>query len=145
MGSMQTDKHLKLRANPDSGLGKCIAYLQEHPMNQQTLAGQTLLARFLPFVMDRNDPQFEAISIQCVQQCLSWARAIQQYACLNMVEEVMEMNAPTVRGRLSSNAQLVKEQMIPDEQGESDDDFLVSEQEKRRVSGEDLMSSMGLF
>ncbi|ACK68472.1 hypothetical protein PCC8801_4565 (plasmid) [Rippkaea orientalis PCC 8801] len=63
-----------------------------------------------------------------------------------MVEEVMEMNAPTVRGRLSSNAQLVKEQMTPDlEQGESDDDFLVSEQEKRRVSGEDLMSSMGLF
>ncbi|WP_203427750.1 hypothetical protein [Rippkaea orientalis] len=56
------------------------------------------------------------------------------------------MNAPTVRGRLSSNAQLVKEQMTPDlEQGESDDDFLVSEQEKRRVSGEDLMSSMGLF
>ena len=89
MVSKQTDKHLKLRANPDSGLGRCIAYLQEHPSPQQMLAAQTLEARFLPFVMDKNDPQFEAVAIQCAEQCLSWARAIQQYASLNMDNEVM--------------------------------------------------------
>ena len=79
MVSKETDKHIKLRANPDSGLGKCISYLQENPFNQQMLAAQTLEARFLPFVMDKNDPQFHGIAIQCAEQCLSWAWAIQQF------------------------------------------------------------------
>ncbi|EAZ87921.1 hypothetical protein [Crocosphaera chwakensis] len=46
MVSKETDKHIKLRANSDSGLGKCISYLQENPFNQQMLAAQTLEARF---------------------------------------------------------------------------------------------------
>ena len=140
MVSKQTDKHLKLRANPDSGLGKCIAYLQEHPSPQQMLAAQTLEARFLPFVMDKNDPQFEAVAIQCAEQCLSWARAIQQYASLNMDLEVV--NQPQIRESLPHPTQLASVAMAGDD--DEDDDQIFNEDETRRSQGEDLMSSMGL-
>ena len=140
MVSKQTDKHLKLRANPDSGLGRCIAYLQEHPSPQQMLAAQTLEARFLPFVMDKNDPQFEAVAIQCAEQCLSWARAIQQYASLNMDLEVV--NQPKLRESLPHPTQLASVVMAGDD--DEDDDQILNEEEERRSQGEDLMSSMGL-
>ena len=140
MVSKQTDKHLKLRANPDSGLGRCIAYLQEHPSPQQMLAAQTLEARFLPFVMDKNDPQFEAVAIQCAEQCLSWARAIQQYASLNMDNEVV--NQPKLRESLPHPTQLASVVMAGDD--DEDDDQILNEEEERRSQGEDLMSSMGL-
>ncbi|MEL4896920.1 hypothetical protein [Crocosphaera sp. Alani8] len=143
MVSKETDKHIKLRANPDSGLGKCISYLQENPFNQQMLAAQTLEARFLPFVMDKNDPQFQGIAIQCAEQCLSWARAIQQYASLNMDLEVVDQQK--IRERLSHPTQLVSVAMpIEEDDDESNDDLLLSEQEQRQAYGEDLMKSMML-
>ncbi len=109
------------------------------------MAGQTLSARFLPFVMDRNDPNFEAIAIQCAEQCLSWARAIQQYASLNIDSGVMEMNVPPPPNGSSHNVQLGSIEMAtPDEEVDSDNDLLLSEQEERQSHGEDLMSSMGL-
>lgn len=143
MVSKETDKHLKLRASQDSGLGKCIAYLQEHPLKQQTLASQTLEARFLPFVMDKNDPQFEAIAIQCAEQCLSWARAIQQYASLKEEEGVIGTNGAKLRGGLSQNPQLESPEITTEV--EDDDHLMLSEEEKRQSQGEDLMNSMGLL
>ncbi len=139
MVSKETDKHIKLRANPDSGLGKCISYLQENPFNQQMLAAQTLEARFLPFVMDKNDPQFHGIAIQCAEQCLSWARAIQQYASLNMDNEFV--NQPHIREARPQPTPLASVAMAIDDE---DDDQIFNEEEERRSSGEDLMSSMGL-
>ena len=140
MVSKQTDKHLKLRANPDSGLGRCIAYLQEHPSPQQMLAAQTLEARFLPFVMDKNDPQFEAVAIQCAEQCLSWARAIQQYASLNM-----DLDQPKIRESLPQPTQLASVAMaINDDPDDDDDDQIFNEEEERRSQGENLMNGMGL-
>ena len=143
MVSKETDKHIKLRANPDSGLGKCISYLQENPFNQQMLAAQTLEARFLPFVMDKNDPQFHGIAIQCAEQCLSWARAIQQYASLNMDKEVV--NSRQIKDGLPHQTQLASVAMPGDDDGdELEDDQIFNEEEERRSQGEDLMSSMGL-
>ena len=142
MVSKQTDKHLKLRANPDSGLGRCIAYLQEHPSPQQMLAAQTLEARFLPFVMDKNDPQFEAVAIQCAEQCLSWARAIQQYASLNMDNEVV--NQPKLRSSLPQPTQLASVAMAINDDNDDDDDQIFNEQEERQSHGENLMNGMGL-
>ncbi len=142
MVSKQTDKHLKLRANPDSGLGRCIAYLQEHPSPQQMLAAQTLEARFLPFVMDKNDPQFEAVAIQCAEQCLSWARAIQQYASLNMDLEVV--NQPKLRESLPQPTQLASVAMAINDDPNDDDDQIFNEQEERQSHGENLMNGMGL-
>ncbi len=148
MVSKETDKHIKLRANPDSGLGKCISYLQENPFNQQMLAAQTLEARFLPFVMDKNDPQFHGIAIQCAEQCLSWARAIQQYASLNM--DLEGVNQPQIRESLPQPTPLASVGMAIDD--DEDDDQIFNEDETRRsaslrprrTQGEDLMSSMGL-
>ena len=143
MVSKQTDKPLKLRASPDSGLGRCIAYLQEHPSPQQMLAAQTLEARFLPFVMDKNDPQFEAVAIQCAEQCLSWARAIQQYASLNMDNEVV--NQQKIRESLPQPTQLASVAMaINDDPDDDDDDQIFNEQEERQSHGENLMNGMGL-
>ena len=140
MVSKETDKHIKLRANSDSGLGKCISYLQENPFNQQMLAAQTLEARFLPFVMDKNDPQFHGIAIQCAEQCLSWARAIQQYASLNMDLEVV--NHPQIRNVLEHPTELASVAMAIDD--DDDDDLILNEEEERRSPGDDLMTSMGL-
>ena len=140
MVSKETDKHIKLRANPDSGLGKCISYLQENPFNQQMLAAQTLEARFLPFVMDKNDPQFQEIAIQCAEQCLSWARAIQQYASLNM-----DLDQPQIRESLPHPTQFASVAMaINDDPDDDDDDQIFNEQEERQSHGEDFMKGMGL-
>ena len=117
-----------------------VTYLQENPFNQQMLAAQTLEARFLPFVMDKNDPQFHGIAIQCAEQCLSWARAIQQYASLNM--ELEAVKQPQIREARPQPTPLASVAMPGDD--DDDDDHYLNEEEERRSPGEDLMSSMGL-
>jgi hypothetical protein len=52
------------------------------PFNNQTLVEQTLKARFFTFIVDRNDPEFYQIAIQCANECEGWARAIREYANL---------------------------------------------------------------
>ena len=91
---MGNDKHLKLRAASKSGLGRTIAYLQNGSNNQQELASTTLQSRFLPFAMDRSDPEFLSVSIRCATDCEAWARAIREYADL----EVIPTLSSAVRG-----------------------------------------------
>lgn len=81
---MGTDKHLKLRATPGSALGLVISHLQNGLTNQQELVTATLLARFLPFAMDRNDPQFRETAIRCANECEAWGRIIREYAELGV-------------------------------------------------------------
>ncbi len=82
---MVSDKHLKLRAAPKSGLGRVITYLQNGSNNQQELASTTLQSRFLPFAMDRSEPEFRSVSIRCANECEAWARAIREYAELGEI------------------------------------------------------------
>ena len=77
---MGNDKHLKLRAASTSGLGRVLAHLQLGPTNQQDLASITLQSRFLPFAMDRSEPEFRSVAIRCANECEAWARAIREYA-----------------------------------------------------------------
>ncbi len=77
---MGSDKHLKLRATPKSALGRVITHLQNDLTNQQDLAAATLLARFLPFAMEQDDPQFRSVAIRCANDCEAWAKAIREYA-----------------------------------------------------------------
>ncbi len=79
---MGSDKHLKLRATSDSALGRVITHLQNGLTNQQELAAASLLARFLPFALDQDDPQFREIAIRCANDCEAWAKAIREYASL---------------------------------------------------------------
>lgn len=81
---MGSDKHLKLRATPDSGLGRVIAHLQQGSFNQQELASTTLQSRFLPFAMDRDEAEFRSVAIRCANECEAWARAIREYAELGI-------------------------------------------------------------
>ena len=82
---MGNDKHLKLRAASASGLGRTIAYLQNGSNNQQELASTTLQSRFLTFAMDRSEPEFRSVAIRCANECEAWARAIREYADLEII------------------------------------------------------------
>ena len=82
---MGSDKHLKLRAASTSGLGRVITYLQKGSFNQQELASITLQGRFLPFAMDRSEPEFRSVAIRCATECEAWARAIREYADLEVI------------------------------------------------------------
>ena len=79
---MATDKHLKLRAAPNSALAKVITKIQNDPVNNQDLAASTLRGRFLPFAIDKDDPSFREIAIRCANECEAWAKAIREYAGL---------------------------------------------------------------
>jgi hypothetical protein len=80
-GSSNTsDKYLSLRAKRNARLGKALAYLQSLDINTNPIASQTLEARFLPFAIDKNDPEFLAIALQCAAECEAWGKAIREYA-----------------------------------------------------------------
>ena len=88
---MVSDKHLKLRATSTSGLGRVLAHLQLGPTNQQELASTTLQSRFLPFAMDKDEPEFRSVAIRCANECEAWARAIREYAELGIVPSLPAM------------------------------------------------------
>lgn len=77
---------LELNAPSDSPLGRVITYLENHPIEAELLANLTLSVRFLPFIIDRNDPNFEAVVHQSITECEAWARAIRAYAGLSAEE-----------------------------------------------------------
>ena len=52
-------------------------------MSNKELASTTLQARFLPFVLDKNDPNFREIAIRCANECEAMGRAIREYAQFN--------------------------------------------------------------
>ena len=82
---MGTDKHLKLRATPNSALAKVITKIQNDPINNQELAAETLRGRFLPFAIEKDDPSFREMAIRCANECEAWAKAIREYAGLGLV------------------------------------------------------------
>lgn len=76
-------KHLSLRSSgSEDALTKTIIYLQSQPDNTQELAATTLNARFLPFALDVNDPEFKKIALRCAVTCESWGMLIREYAGL---------------------------------------------------------------
>lgn len=76
LGEQPKQKRLSLRAEADSALGQVIAYLQSISPNERELVSQTLLARFLPFVLDKEDPVAAGMVHQCLAQCLAYHHAI---------------------------------------------------------------------
>jgi len=98
---MGSDKHLKLRATPNSALGRVITHLQNDLSNQQDLATATLLARFLPFTMDQDDPQFREMAIRCANDCEAWGRIIREYASLGVPTSFSSMK---MTGQLDRSA-----------------------------------------
>ena len=111
---MGTDKHLKLRAAPDSALGLVITHIQESPTNNQELAAATLRARFLPFKIAQDDPRFREIAIRCAHECEAWARAIREYAGLGTSPALTS----TVEGQLNQNSYDLQ-QLDPESEGTS--------------------------
>ena len=116
---MGSDKHLKLRAASTSGLGRVLAHLQQGPTNQQELASTTLQSRFLPFAMDRNEAEFREVAIRCATECEAWARAIREYADLEVIPTLPAM----VKNRdASSTVDSISNQDEVDEEEDEDDE-----------------------
>lgn len=127
---MGSDKHLKLRAGFNTALGRVIAYLQDEPTNQRELASNTLLARFLPFIVAKDDPRFFEIAIRCACQCEAWAKEIREYAGLSIPTEPTYSNTVTPVGGRQSNDIYSQE--------EDDDDEELEELEESRKRGLDV-------
>ena len=122
---MGSDKHLKLRATPDSGLGRVITYLQQDPSNQQELASATLLSRFLPFVIDRDQAEFREIAIRCANECEALARTIREYAELGIY--------PSTTGVVMAQSNSLDTDSIAsvdDEENEGDDEVEVEDDDE---------------
>jgi hypothetical protein len=120
MSPRESDKYLKLRANPRSGLGRIILYLQEDLRDTQNLAAQTLSSRFLPFVMDREEAQFKALALQCAEECEAWARAIRRYAGLpSEVSPASSLGVESETGEKSESVRGKKEREAKQEKGKS--------------------------
>ena len=80
--SLTVSEGLVLRGTLNTPLWKVIAYMQALPYNQTELARDTLISRYLPFVLDKNDPNYLSIALTCATACESWARAIREYSGL---------------------------------------------------------------
>ena len=100
-----TQKHLSLSSKGNEALSKTIAYLQNHPINTQVLAGSTILGRFLPFAIERDDPNFEALAVQCAKNCYAWGDAILAFAGL----ESVRVSSSTRNVRKQKNTAINKE------------------------------------
>lgn len=128
---MGSDKHLKLRATPDSALGQVITHLQKGPVNQQELAAATLLARFLPFAMNKDDPQFRETAIRCATDCEAWVKAIREYAELSMDASTSQMTTQSLHPTHYSVAYPDKIDDVDEPETELDPD-LDERKERRR-------------
>lgn len=133
MTARNNDKYLNFRANPHSRLGKIITYLQNG--DAKKIGEKTLETRFLPFVMEKDDPLFVGIAIQCAAECEAWARAIREYAQLS--------HLPSLDARID---------IVPSEQVSKKDNLANNANQDgqtseiiRQQNGEDLVKSMGLM
>jgi len=77
------ERTLTLRFGAKNSYGQIIEYLHQHPTEARFLAMMTLESRFLPFIKDSNDSDFEEIATICANTCESWAKTIREYAGLN--------------------------------------------------------------
>ena len=138
---MGTDKHLQLRASPRSALGKTISYIQDDPTDNQDMAGETIIGRFLPFALDKNDKRFQAIAIRCAVECEAWGRAIREYAGLPLAMATMQFPVGNGDGNWELRA------VAKEDEGEGESSPGVkepTEQEVRKLKRRDSMRSMGL-
>ena len=121
---MGNDKHLKLRAASTSGLGRVLAHLQQGPTKVADLASITLQGRFLPFAMDKDEPEFRSVAIRCATECEAWAKAIREYAELGGIPSLPSalrgQDAPSTHDSISNQDEV-------DEEFDSDDEVEVDE------------------
>ncbi len=142
-----SDKHLKLRANPASRLGLTISYLQALDTDTTRIAGSTLESRFLPFTLDRHDPNWVGIAIQCAAECEAWAKAIRDYLALHTTSPEI-VQAPKMLTIVNGNghAQNGSKQTSIDD-GNEDEDLTPESVDclEEQHQGIDLMKNMGLL
>lgn len=135
---MVTDKHLKLRASPNSALAMTLAYIQDEPTNNQVLAGATLQGRFLPFAIDKDDPSFQVIAIRCANECEAWARSIREYAGLGAAPSFESMNMAQVDPQ-NGYSDYIDNEDDEDDEYEAESVVDPEEEERKRRRREDNM------
>jgi hypothetical protein len=116
-------KCLVVRVPPESLLGQAVIYVQNSQFNNQAALEETFAARFLPFAIDKNRPDFQAIAIQCANQCESWARAIREYAGLTGDRLVNNSTNNPTRSLADSTVRAIAIQKKEVDKQSNNDDF----------------------
>jgi len=135
--SKPKQKTLQLRADDHTSLGKIITYLQAHIVSSRKLNASTLEARFLPFVMDKDDPEFFETAIECAEICEAWGATIRQYAGLNVEpiqQQINQITAPAAKSNPAAKSQKKNNSKKPK-----------TEKTKKPSSGKKLLGDLGLF
>jgi hypothetical protein len=141
---MKGEKKLTLSGKPNTNPEKIISYLNQLPFDSKAVANQTLEARFLPFAIAKDDPNFQAVALQCAYICEAWAKAIREYAQSDYSERTITSTTP------SSTATIVKKiaQSIDREHEEDNNhlDRLDEEEEDKEYYQkiDDELQQMGL-
>ncbi len=89
-------KQITLRAPLNSPTGKLLSYIDNSPRDTKTLMIKTLESRFLPFMLDPSDPNYQKIALQSIAECQAYVDAIKDYVALKTREQ---SNHPEVKGR----------------------------------------------
>lgn len=70
---------VRLKAEKDTYTGKLIEFLNDGSDSKTRLIQNTLEARFLPFVLDKDDPNFHVHVYDCLGQLEGFKQAIINY------------------------------------------------------------------
>lgn len=76
-------KDIVCRGDAKSFFGLVISYVRENFGNNHEIFKETISARFLPFALSPDHPEYRAICLMCAANLEAWARAIREHAGLN--------------------------------------------------------------
>lgn len=70
---------IKLRAYEHTPLGRLIEYLHNHYPDSESVVVETLMSRFMPFILDSEDSGECGLARQYISKCESYARASREH------------------------------------------------------------------
>lgn len=73
-------KKTELRATPSSALGKVIDYLKASAVDNKQVFTELLMARYLPFVLDKDSPEYEEKVLNSINTLKAWILTIEQFS-----------------------------------------------------------------
>lgn len=125
--SKETRITVTLRATEGTLRGKLIDYLRSHPDGTSNAIEETLLARFKPLLLERDDDNydFRKEAIQSITKLQGYCNAI-ECCCGVKVERVLISTAVTVNPETVESSETVSifeilDDVLDDENGKADD------------------------
>jgi len=83
--TLKCEKDFVVTGDAKTFFGLAITYVRKNFSNKADMIKQTIIARFLPYVLSKDHPEYRAICLMCISDLESWTRAIREYSGLNPV------------------------------------------------------------